>query len=274
MPVMAHRPWNTIGASVTGSRHLRAGQPNQDALCHGELPAGTGVFAALSDGHGSKTCFRSDYGAQRAVLLVREALQSQEAVKDLQRPQGPEALAERLVARWRQEMLRHLKQHPFQPEETDGLEKPQRAVLGRNALVAYGATLLAAVAMAQEVILLQLGDGDFLYLEEDGAVKAALEPDQRHLGNATTSLCLPDALEAFRYRRWQGSVPRMVLGSTDGYGNSFRSETGFMKALQDYALLMEAHGWQSVSDRLPQWLSETSHQGSGDDISLALLFRR
>ena len=130
------------------------------------------------------------------------------------------------------------------------------------------------MALPREVILLQLGDGDFLCLEEDGAVRAALEPDQRHLGNATTSLCLPDALEAFRYRRWQGDLPRMVLGSTDGYGNSFRSETGFKKALQDYALLLETHGWQSVSDRLPQWLTETSQQGSGDDISLALLFRR
>lgn len=265
--------WQTFGATVTGSRHLRDGLPNQDALCQGELWGREGVFAAVSDGHGSKTCFRSDYGAQRAVGLVRDLLSSPGALRSLASEGGMAEMAARLVAQWREEMLRHLKQNPFTAAEVEGLDRQQRTVLGRNALVAYGATLLTAVAANDVFILMQLGDGDFLLLTENGAVSAAFDPDARHLGNATTSLCLPDAPSLFRCRLWRTDLPHMVLASTDGYGNSFRTEADFHKTLKDYAALIGAHGWRSVSEKLPEWLSDTSQRGSGDDISVALLFR-
>lgn len=166
----------------------------------------------------------------------------------------------------------HLKQNPFLPVETEALDRQQRSMLGRNAFVAYGATLLVACAMESEIFFLQLGDGDFLTLDGTGTVSGVFPPDGKHMGNATTSLCLPNALEEFRYYRWRTGLPKIILGSTDGYGNSFRSEADFHKALRDYARLIKDHGWEAVAGKLPEWLKETSEHGSGDDISVALLF--
>lgn len=267
------RTWRAMGASVKGSSHIRTGQPNQDALRIGEFPEGAGIFAAISDGHGSRTCFRSAEGARQAVYITDELLQTRRIMDMLRGHQGMEAVAQEIIRQWRSSIMNHLKRHPFSHEETGDLDRQQRSVLGRNAFVAYGATLLIACALDTEVFFMQLGDGDFLVLDGTGSVSGVFGPDGKHMGNATTSLCLPNALEEFRYYRWKAELPQLLLGSTDGYANSFRSEADFHKALRDYSRLISDHGWEAVSAKLPQWLNETSERGSGDDISLALIFR-
>lgn len=258
---------------MQGSRHVKSGQPNQDALMIGELPEGRGTFAAISDGHGSHTCFRSGEGARQAVVITDELLRTRRIIDLLREHHGMQQVAQEILRHWRSSIMNHLKLHPFTLEETQGLDRQQRSLLGRNAFVAYGATLLIVCAMETEVFFLQLGDGDFLTLDGTGTVSGIFPADGRHMGNATTSLCLPNALDEFRYYRWRTGLPKILLGSTDGYGNSFRSEADFHKALRDYARLISDYGWESVSDKLPQWLKETSEKGSGDDISVALIFR-
>ncbi len=273
IPMTAANTWQVMGASVPGSRHIRSGQPNQDALILGVLPEGAGTFAAISDGHGSRTCFRSGEGARQAVQITDELMRTNRMISTLKEHQGMQLVAQEILRHWRSSIMNHLKLHPFTYAETEGLDRQQRTLLGRNALVAYGATLLVACAMETEVFFLQLGDGDFLTLDGAGMVSGIFGPDGKHMGNATTSLCLPNALEEFRFYRWRTALPKMLLGSTDGYGNSFRSEADFHKALRDYARLISEHGLDAVSDKLPEWLTETSEKGSGDDISLALIFR-
>lgn len=265
--------WRAIGASVQGSSHIRSGKPNQDALVTGELPEGAGSFAVISDGHGSRTCFRSAEGARQAVLIADELLRTRRMLDTLREHQGMRQVAQEIILQWRGSIMSHLKKRPFSPEETEGLDKQQRAILGRNAFVAYGATLLAVCALDSEVFFLQLGDGDFLALDGTGSVSGVFGPDPRHMGNATTSLCMPNALEEFRFYRLRSGHPRLILGSTDGYANSFRSEADFHKTLRDYSRLIADHGWEAVAENLPQWLRETSEHGSGDDISVALVFR-
>lgn len=273
IPMTAANGWQKIGASVPGSRHTKIGQPNQDALILGELPEGAGTFAAISDGHGSRTCFRSGEGAHQAVLITEELLKTRRMIDLLREHQGMRMVAQEILRHWRSSVMNHLKQHPFTFAETEGLDRQQRSLLGRNALVAYGATLLVACAMDTEVFFLQLGDGDFLTLDGTGTVSGIFGPDGKHMGNATTSLCLPNALDEFRFYRWRTGLPKMLLGSTDGYGNSFRSEADFHKTLRDYARLISDFGSDAVSEKLPEWLKETSEHGSGDDISIALIFR-
>lgn len=265
--------WRVMGASVKGSSHVRSGHPNQDALIVGQLLEAAGSFAVISDGHGSRTCFRSAEGARQAVLITEELLKTRRIMDLLKEHQGMQALAQEIIRQWRNSIMSHLKKYPFSPEETDDLDRQQQAVLGRNAFVAYGATLLIACAMETEVFFLQLGDGDFLALDGTGTVSGIFGADMKHMGNTTTSLCLPNALEEFRFYRWRTALPHILLGSTDGYANSFRSEADFHKALRDYSRLIAEHGWEAVSAKLPQWLNETSERGSGDDISLALIFR-
>src|SRR5438874_504503 len=61
--------WRAGGCSVRGAGHERDGSPNQDALTTWQSPeqAPPIVIAAVADGHGAPTSFRSDRGSRMAV---------------------------------------------------------------------------------------------------------------------------------------------------------------------------------------------------------------
>jgi hypothetical protein len=61
------------------------------------------------------------------------------------------------------------------------------------------------------------------------------------------------------------------LLSTDGYANSFRSDEDFLKIGQDYLEIIREQGISSLAEELPAILTEATEQGSGDDITLAIL---
>src|SRR5262249_9758314 len=65
--------------------------------------------------------------------------------------------------------------------------------------------------------------------------------------------------------------PVAILLSTDGYSNSFRSETGFLQIGNDYVRMAREEGFDFLSKELPQILAEASEQGSGDEITLGIL---
>ena len=65
----------------------------------------------------------------------------------------------------------------------------------------------------------------------------------------------------------------LVLMSTDGYANSFATEDGFQQAGLDCLQLIRTVPETVLREQLPAWLDETSREGSGDDMSLALLYR-
>jgi hypothetical protein len=64
-----------------------------------------------------------------------------------------------------------------------------------------------------------------------------------------------------------------VLLCTDGYSNSFRTDSGFLKVGTDLLEMMEKDGPESVESNLEEWLEEASRLGSGDDVTLGVLFR-
>jgi hypothetical protein len=68
-----------------------------------------------------------------------------------------------------------------------------------------------------------------------------------------------------------GALPSLVLLSTDGYANSFRSDEDFLKIGQDYLEIIRQQGISSLAEELPAILTEATQQGSGDDITLAIL---
>lgn len=118
----------------------------------------------------------------------------------------------------------------------------------------------------------QLGDGEILSVSPDGQTTRPLHADERLVGNQTTSLCQPDAWREFRVS-WTlaPDLPALVLLSTDGYVNSFRSDEDFLKIGSDYLELLRVEGISTVAEELPRILEEATQQGSGDDITLAIL---
>lgn len=265
--------WRVFGRSVRGTSHRRRQIPNQDAFDWATTPQGHLVLA-VADGHGSAACFRSDTGAALAVQCCIELIAefngrldfAQQFLDDVERD-----FKLRLIARWREAVSAHLAENPFSVEEDLVVASRNR----RNPFTAYGSTLLAALASESQLLLLQIGDGDILMVSGGGRVSRPWPRDPRLLGVETTSLCTDDAASNVRLRvePLTPESPTLVLLCTDGYSNSFRDDSGFLKVGTDLLEMIQEDGPESVERDLEGWLEEASSLGSGDDVTLGVLCR-
>lgn len=267
--VMSGVTWRIFGDSVRGASHVRQNLPNQDAI--NWFPGqgqGLPLILAVSDGHGSAKCIRSDRGAEFAVdaaiktlkcLIERQAEgESLSALKRWAEEQG----TQRMIQAWRTAVEADIRDDPL-PAAVD---KP---------LLAYGATLLAVLAAETFLMYWQLGDGDILTLADNGEIQRPVPPDDRLIANETTSLCAKDAWKDFRFRFQQitDAPPQLILLATDGYANSFKHEAGFLQVAADFGELIRAEGLDYVERQLPVWLNEATGLGSGDDITVGVMWR-
>jgi len=269
-----------LATSVRGAAHLRAGRPNEDAAAAGRSPA----IVAVADGHGSESCPRAREGAELAVLAAIDALkalhgptphestpheptphestphESTPHESTLPDPETLDALPSAIVARWRAAVTAHEALDPT------GEAEPHRL---------YGTTLIAAMVTPTWMVALQVGDGDVLVIECGNAdVVSPVPTDDRLLGNDTTSLSFEDAALDFRLMARLGPPPQCLLVATDGYANSFRDRAGFLRVPADLLTALREDGTDRVQDALPHWLDETSAEGSGDDISVGIIWTR
>ena len=275
-----------MGSSVRGAAHVRADLPNQDALRW--LPgtgAGLPVIVAVADGHGSAKCFRSDRGARLAVLTATDVLaefvagQAEAPTLTAVKRLAEETLPQQMVRRWQAAVEADLEHDPVTEDEWARLaEREGEATVHKVAekpLLVYGATLLAALVTQEYLLFLQLGDGDILTVSNELEVQRPLPGDRRLFANETTSLSGKQAWRDFRvaFQALSGPPPALVLLTTDGYPNSFRDDPGFLQVGADLVQLIRADGLDLVRANLDTWLSEASAAGSGDDITVALVWR-
>lgn len=279
--------WRVIGETVPGASHLRAGIPNQDSILYvRESSRRFPIVLSVSDGHGSPKCFRSDRGSRfavkKAAYLLSEFLDERRGKLDLPEIESQkDYLSKEIVARWREAVEADLEKEPFTEKEFENLEKKSdanaRKLVEDNPHLAYGATSLTVAVEEDFILYLQLGDGDILNLSATGEVSKPLSEDPRLLANETTSLCLPKAEKDFRFLVQKISAeqsPAMILLSTDGYLNSFSSEAGFFQAGTDILqMLVGKNGFDDVNDNLKSWLEEATQMGSGDDSTVAIIYR-
>jgi serine/threonine protein phosphatase PrpC len=264
--------WQVVGQSVRGATHERNGLPNQDAIHW--LPAsgrGSSAVLAVADGHGSPRYSRSHVGAaiavEKSTALIDEFLRGQANGDNLSmiKHAAEEWLPRALVRNWSEGVIEHLGIDPLSAAELSPLRD--------EAAIAYGATLLVAAVTERFVLYLQLGDGDILSVSHSGDVTRPLTKDERLFGNETTSLCASEAWRDFRihFQPLTQSPPALVLLSTDGYPNSFRDESGFLKVGSDILDMVQENGLASVQDQLAGWLLDSTRSGSGDDVTLGIL---
>jgi serine/threonine protein phosphatase PrpC len=279
--------WRVIGETVPGASHLRAGVPNQDSLLFvRESSRALPIVISVSDGHGSAKCFRSDRGSQfavkKAAFLISEFLGERRGKFDLAEIENyKDFLSTEFVRRWREAVETDLKNEPFTEIEFENLEAKSGAeakkMIEENRFLAYGATSLTVAVEEDFILYMQLGDGDILNVSATGEVTKPLSEDPRLLANETTSLCLPKAEKDFRFLFQKISAedsPAMIMISTDGYLNSFSSEAGFFQAGTDILQMLAAeNGFHDVNDNLKTWLEEATQMGSGDDCTVAVVYR-
>jgi hypothetical protein len=280
--------WTALGASVRGASHERNGQKNQDAVGV-KNPEGPSDFMllAVSDGHGSTRSFRSDRGSALAIECALRIMAM------FLRRLGPDAPLSRirnqarvhwpyaLITAWKQAVREDLEKNPFTFLEFAAFPEPPPQPkpgedLPTSAYLAYGATLIAVAMTSRYIIYSQLGDGDIITAWPDGRVTRPLPRKHEFMANQTNSLCTPNAFRAFQVRveRYRADSPALVMLSTDGYANCFGNDDGFFTVGADLLGYFRAHGSAFVRDNIADWLSESSRDGSGDDITVGLAVRR
>ncbi len=277
-----------MSATVRGTWHEKTGQKNQDAvrfrIHHGQ----TGFLVmAVSDGHGSARSFRSDRGAALAVecalrLMEKFAIRfGHDAPLSLVRHQMSRKWWHFLLADWRKAVRADVAAHPFSPLDFAAFpEPPPDTGPGKewpfSAYLAYGATLLVTMVTRHYIIYAQIGDGDILTVASDGTVRRPLDKHHEFFANQSASLCTHGAIREFQVsvvpaRR---NPPAAILLSSDGYANCFGSEDGFFKVGSDLLDYAHERGPAFIAAQLDGWLKESSREGSGDDITVALTFRK
>lgn len=252
--------------SVRGAMHEADGSGCQDSarVYIGEDFA----VAAVSDGHGSEKHFRSAAGSEMATrVAIRSVCDFRERNGGLDGifADNPDKAARRIAANiicgWNSEIAAHLRALPLNPHETEIFERYG----GIADEVMYGATLIVAAITENGCFGLQIGDGDFVALENN-EMCSPMPADTNLVGNLTTSLCDSDAIANFRHfycpNRFEG-----VMLSSDGLINSFGSVADFLS--------FGRRVLSAVSDEntapLAEHLHTRSRSGSRDDISIAAL---
>ena len=279
--------WTALSASVRGASHEQGGHENQDAV-RLKNPSGADdiLLLAVADGHGSARSFRSDRGsaiaAECALRELRHFIRrlGPDAPLCRVRNQAKTRWPKALLAAWKSAVRADLLAHPFTPFDFAAFpERPPVARPGEElpvtAYLAYGATLITVAITRRYILYSQLGDGDILAVRADGVVSRPLLKRHEFQASQTVSLCSNHAPREFQIRvdALRGPVPALIMLSTDGYANCFSNDEGFFKVGADFLAYLRSEGAGFVGGKLEEWLRQSSHDGSGDDITVGLAAR-
>lgn len=278
--------WALLAESVRGASHQRQRNiPNQDAFKLSRKSLGGALTAAaVSDGHGHSLHFRSDVGSCLAVEAMVPQLEKAAALlKNSDDSSYCESVITNYLPRmikksWRTKVLDHYKNNPLNADVIrliDGKGSMHASVYD-DPLIAYGCTLLGAAITDDKILFAQIGDGNILIVSADGTVKQVFEEDEDIITiTSTDSLCSDNSDGHFKISvmNRKRSNPVLITLSTDGYCNSFKTLEGFLQTGSDYLRLLVKHGPDAVQKNLSGYLRTASEEGSGDDITLALMYR-
>ncbi len=259
---------------------MRMGQPCQDASA--SIKDKHYSMAVVCDGHGGADYFRSDRGSKLAVEAFSACAADKDFLRRLGRAESEDrvnALARQLVKsvilRWNEAVDTDLMQNPVHSNELQAVsdKAKQRYLAGEKLQAIYGTTLLGVVCCKGRCFGVQIGDGSCVAADKIGALTIPIPRDDKCFLNVTTSLSDENAFEEFRF--WASTdLPVAVFLGTDGIENSFAGEE---KLLSFYALVLKnlVNGqWKHQTGELFDYLPQLSSQGSGDDISLAVLLNK
>lgn len=264
-----------IGESIQGYTHIQRNLECQDRKLSRELEDGSLVLS-VADGHGSRSCPYSGMGAELAVntfcKLIDElhfGFQNPGDLSDYLNHQGSLKFAQTVERAWKEDVQAyHLKVGLPMPMTQTGEED-------LNALYRlYGTTLLGLLIAPTFVFAFQIGDGDITYAD-DGGVQPVVVADKL-LGVESHSLCSREAwkkaVSTVHFQPWEQHLPCAFLLSTDGLSNSYADDEAFGQTCAQYFEALKTYGPDTVEENLPEWLSETSRLGCGDDTTLLMAY--
>lgn len=282
-----------IGESIRGYTHIQRNLECQDRKLSRELEDGSLVLS-VADGHGSRSCPYSGTGAELAVNTFcklidelhsdfqnagdlvdfqnaedRSGFQNAEDLSGFLNHQGGLKFAQTVERAWKEAV------QTIHREKGLPMPMTQTGEEDLNALYRlYGTTLLGLLIAPTFVFAFQIGDGDITYVD-DGGVQPVVVADKL-LGVESHSLCSREAwkkaVSAVHFQPWEQHLPCAFLLSTDGLSNSYADDEAFRQTCAQYFEALKTYGPDTVEENLPEWLSETSRLGCGDDTTLLMAY--
>lgn len=289
--------------TVRGHLHVMNGLPCEDSSSSFSAEDGKYHIAIVADGHGSKSCFRSNYGAKFAVEVALECLQQFAEVtlaseeleerfyKDIfsnprYRHMTIRRLTDTILAEWYDRVFENYKHNPLTIEEMG--ECAEECQNDEKIAHIYGTTLIAALQMPRCLILLHQGDGRCDVFYENGTVDQPIPWDSRCEDTATTSLCDADAAERFRSCVIDLAEKPVIAcyigcdGVEDAYRDTYEELSGshtLMGGVHTFYKYLTCRIAQMGQEDFKTWLPEFltkfsaegifSRSGSGDDVSVS-----
>lgn len=285
--------YKLFAKSFPGSKYQKKGWPCQDNS--GKYENDNMQVIALADGHGSYDCFRSEIGSKIAVETAIE--ESRKALIDKEgnfSDTGIQNFKFALWNAWRKKVKIDWDKHKetstalgegelryktvsekyktrFTSEEEDIRE--------RYLYTAYGTTLLCAISIDSQVLLLQIGDGTCVILRRNGEFCVPMPIEEENFMNVTVSLCDENAYEKIRHividsEEDDAMSPVAAFLSSDGLDDCYPYE-GNEKFLYKnvYTSIVKniiTEGYDATENEIrSELLPYMTEKGSKDDISLA-----
>ena len=260
-----------IAKTVIGDSHVKKGIVCQDSS--GTVVRDRFAIAVVADGHGSAKHFRSDVGSRIAIKITAGIIEKYMDRPDFQEQfrQHPEfiiaQMEKQILMKWREAVEEFHRENPLTEEEKKKV--PEKKAAGLRVPVIYGSTLLAAVMTEDFSFGLVLGDGGFVVLDQEGKLYIPVEDQNAH-ANYTSSLCNTDAVHYFEHWFTEEQMQALFV-STDGLYKSFASEEDFLKY---HGLLSKMFDDpERTLKSLERNFEKRTREGSGDDISIAMVYR-
>lgn len=288
--------YKIFALSRPGEKYAKRGFSCQDSS--GTCKKNGVQIVAVADGHGADDCFRSEIGAAIAVDTVfREALP---LLYDENLPfseQGIKNFKYTLWQSWRNAVKKDWdsrlafggigENEPRYELVSEKYRLRYQEESEKYLYTAYGTTLLAAIAIKNELLLLQIGDGSAAVLYANGLFALPVPPDEENFLNVTTSLSDENADQKIRHAVLpldrdsacanvaSETYPVAVFLSSDGVDDCFPAYRNEEYLYKFYQVLTETaidKGSEALYEELANdALSEMSDKGSHDDISLGVM---
>ena len=276
--------YQSFHLSRIGASHIKKGIPCQDASLSLSCPEGE--IAIVADGHGNRRHFRSARGAQLACEVARDKIicsLREEALEAAERDLFEEPDMNRLLTKlkgeiligWADAVYKDFEENPWTEEELfeqEELLRPDQfesLIRGRNVLIAYGSTLLAAFTFEGGWAAVQIGDGCAVRIARDGQFEWPMPESAVNVGNMTASLCMSNAMGEFRHC-YGTDAGIALLVFTDGIEKSFPPQGKEVTSLLHWVWKNEKNSSESKENNLARTLDMiTNRSAAGDDMSIA-----
>ena len=265
--------FNGFSHSVMGASHEKTNLVCQDSSAFkvGDHYA----VAVVADGHGSKKHFRSHLGSKFAVEATIEAIdrfyEDREAL-EANLPTNHKLIIKniekQIISNWNMKVEKHLAENPVTDEEKSKFTPEEFEAIPPESY--YGSTLVAGITRYNYTFCVQIGDGSFVSIFEDGRAFMPMEYNESAPANVTASVCNSNAASMFSSFYAPNRKLIAMYGSTDGLYTSFGSEHDFL----DYHTIITSQlvNLDTFKEIIKNNLTKRSRFGTEDDISLSCIY--